>query len=113
MSALEHKTQSVIGFYPGGGGNRYLRYLQNKEYHTPKTFYDSCFKDQSPEARYLIKKNISFEYNDILLTHCMNQRHIRDIFGAEINITILNFPLKKITRFQRAEPHLYDRENLF
>ena len=38
---------TVIAFYPGGGGNRYLRKLLNREFKTANISYDSKSVDPS------------------------------------------------------------------
>jgi hypothetical protein len=91
-------VKSVICFFPGAGGNRYIRYLQNEEYQTPHMSYDHLIRNQSVAYRYLMEKHYDLPQNEIILTHCMNQIRIREVFGSEVNITVLHFPLQSCLR---------------
>lgn len=70
-------SNRVVAFYPGGGGNRYLRKLLGAEYTTEGIAYDNRFRNQSFEHRYLIG-NVSPPGTDIILTHCMDVDRIRE-----------------------------------
>lgn len=82
----------VIGFYPGAGGNRYLRSINGLEFSTHNIAYDNRVTNQYLENRYLLGKTIST--SDVILTHCVNESHIRSMI-PECNITIIVSDLKK------------------
>lgn len=73
-------SSTVIAFYPGGGGNRYLRYLSGQEYSQSAITYDSYNATQKFEHRYLLQDKINTSEN-IILTHCMNCDRIQQIVG--------------------------------
>ena len=88
-------NRTVIAFYPGAGGNRYLNYLNNKEYQTLNKNYDYSVKNQLVEHRYLLngvnKYNKDYDYK---LTHCLNQERIVEIFEPD-NIILIKSDFKK------------------
>ena len=90
---------SVIAFYPGGGGNRYLRYLQNKEFDDYNISYDSdsIWTKQRSEYRYLLTPFSAPVTGNIVLTHCLNPQQIIKFFGP-CDITILLTDFKKSLR---------------
>lgn len=88
----------MISFFPGAGGNRYLRYLQRQEHQTFYMSYDHLIRNQSVAYRYLIEKHYDLPQNEIILTHCMDQKHIRKVLGTNVNITVLRFPIQSCLR---------------
>jgi len=91
-------VKSVIGFFPGAGGNRFLRYLRDQEYQTLHMSYDHLTTDQSFVHRYLMQAHYDLPQNEIILTHCMNQKHIREVLDPNVNIIILHFPIQSCLR---------------
>jgi hypothetical protein len=87
----------VIAFYPGGGGNRYLRKLQDKEFSTQGIAYDDTFRDQSIEYRYLLD-NIVRPTTDIVLTHCMDYDRIQTILNPDRVLVIKTDLYKSLQR---------------
>ena len=83
----------IIGFYPGGGGNRYLRYINNIEYSRHNVTYDSLVYGQKFINRYLLN-GIGQIDNNVILTHCLNETHIKSVIG-NCNITFLKTNFKK------------------
>ena len=73
---------TVIAFYPGGGGNRYLLSLLNQEYSTLGTTYDRRFLNQSSSFRYLLADQ-NIELPRYCLTHCMNASHIEQVLNPK------------------------------
>ena len=71
---------TVIAFYPGGCGNRYLRKLQNKEYSTSGVTYDKLFSNQKFEHRYLLADILQIE-GEYCLTHCINYRKVKKLLN--------------------------------
>lgn len=78
---------TVIAFYPGGCGNRYLRKLKNKEYSTPGITYDKHFSDQKIENRYLLNDFALIE-GDYCLTHCINYSRVKQLLNPTRAILI-------------------------
>jgi hypothetical protein len=64
----------VISFYPGAGGNRYLRMLQNEQWQETNKIYD--YTDKHFGNRYL--EDIVQE--DIVLTHSVDSAKLKSIF---------------------------------
>ena len=87
-------VKSVISFYPGAGGNRYLRYSYGQEYQTLNRSYDHLVRPQRFSSRYLTSDMIDESNNEVILTHCVNQKHVRKVLGQKIDITVLDFPLR-------------------
>jgi hypothetical protein len=88
---------SVIAFYPGGGGNRYLRYLQNKDFSNYNVSYDNIVVGQKSEYRYLLNPLSKPLDTNPILTHCLNSKQIIKFFGP-CDITILQTDFKKSLR---------------
>lgn len=84
--------RDVIGFYPGGGGNRYARSIRNEEYSTDNITYDRLLNNQHFENRYLLAQFV--ETSDLILTHCLNPSRIKQ-FIPDCNITFLVSDFKK------------------
>jgi hypothetical protein len=77
----------IIAFYPGAGGNRYLRSLQGFEWQTSNMSYDS-FNRQHFANRYLLQEPIDVD-QDFILTHCLNATHLQKKFpGHKITYII-------------------------
>ncbi len=88
---------SIIAFYPGGGGNRYLRYLQNKDFNNYNISYDIESESQHDEYRYLLTPFSTSIGSNVILTHCLVPQQIIKFFGP-CNITILQTDFKKSLR---------------
>ena len=86
----------VISFYPGGGGNRYLRKLQGAEYKTTGITYDDTFKDQLFAYRYLTE-SVPPVSTEIVLTHCMDYERIESLLHPE-QIFVIQTDLHKSLR---------------
>lgn len=70
----------IIAFFPGAGGNRYLRRLLEKEWTTTDRSYDMEFRDQRFQYRYL-NGTLTRKLTSVhVLTHCMNSKKIRQVF---------------------------------
>jgi len=67
----------IIAFYPGAGGNRYLRMLQKLEWTRTNTAYDSLVPGQKIKHRYLLDDVDNSDDQTFILTHCLNEPHIR------------------------------------
>lgn len=94
MSSCTSKNNvTVIAFYPGGGGNRYLLSLLNREYSTPGITYDEQFVNQRTSFRYLFTE-ISEELPEYCLTHCMNATQIEKVLKPK-NIVFINTNLQQ------------------
>ena len=81
---------SVIAYYPGGGGNRYLRYLQKEEFEKAYTAYDQFYMHY--EYRHLLDP-IEFPLkSQLILTHCLNSEKIKSTVGpCDITFIITDF----------------------
>lgn len=88
---------SIIAFYPGGGGNRYLMYLQNKDFNKYHVSYDHKRTGQQVEYRYLLTPLSTLISSNFILTHCLAPQQIIKFFGP-CNITILETDFKKSLR---------------
>lgn len=70
----------IISFFPGGGGNRYIRYLSNLDWKNLNCSYDQFNHNQDFIYRYLLESaKVNFVDNTIL-THCVNQHKIKKWF---------------------------------
>lgn len=67
----------IIAFYPGAGGNRYQRMLQNFEWQQSDTSYDAVNPGQDFNNRYLIDDVVNAN-QDFVLTHCLNKTHLQN-----------------------------------
>lgn len=84
----------VIGFYPGAGGNRYLRYLENKEFDTANISYDN-HNTQNFKYRYIDNTCIFKCTDDIVLSHCVNYTALVNTFVNQTEFVIIKSDLKK------------------
>jgi len=83
---------TVIAFYPGGGGNRYLRKLLNEEFTTANVAYDYKFSNQLFNHRYLLDDILEPPRSKYVLTHCMNYSRIRSVFGdVDVKMILTDF----------------------
>lgn len=89
---------TVIGFFPGAGGNRFLLSLLGKEFETLNTTYDLAFKNQLTPFRYLLDTNLTAD-SDYCLTHCMNVAHIKKVLSPA-KIIFIDSDLKQCMRRQ-------------
>lgn len=67
----------IIAFYPGAGGNRYLRMMQNLEWQQPDTSYDAVNLGQDFNNRYLLDDAVNTD-REFILTHCLNTTHLQN-----------------------------------
>lgn len=67
----------IIAFYPGAGGNRYQRMMQNLEWHQSDTSYDAVNTTQDFNNRYLLDDAVDTN-QDFILTHCLNKTHLQN-----------------------------------
>lgn len=78
----------IIAFYPGAGGNRYLRMMQNLEWQQTNTSYDTVNIGQYFDNRYLLGDAVDTD-QDFILTHCLNTTHLQNkIPGHDIVFVI-------------------------
>ena len=83
---------NVIAYYPGGGGHRYMRYINGLEYSQQNITYDNQVTGQKFNNRYLL--NSAVVTGDIILTHCLNQTHIKSLIN-NCKIIFLKSDIKK------------------
>lgn len=67
----------IIAFYPGAGGNRYQRMMQNLEWQQPNTSYDTVNPGQNFNNRYLLGDAVNTD-REFILTHCLNTTHLQN-----------------------------------
>jgi hypothetical protein len=67
----------IIAFYPGAGGNRYLRMMQNLEWQQSDTSYDTVNLGQDFNNRHLLGDAVNTD-QDFILTHCLNKTHLQN-----------------------------------
>lgn len=67
----------IIAFYPGAGGNRYQRMIQNLEWQQPDTSYDAVNLGQNFNNRYLLDDAVNTD-REFILTHCLNTTHLQN-----------------------------------
>jgi hypothetical protein len=67
----------IIAFYPGAGGNRYQRMMQNLEWQQPGITYDAVNPGQDFNNRYLLDDAVNTN-KDFILTHCLNTTHLQN-----------------------------------
>jgi len=78
----------IIAFYPGAGGNRYQRMVQNFEWQKSNISYDTVNQGQDFNNRYLLG-DASNIYRDFILTHCLNKTHLQNKIPGHDIIFIL------------------------
>ncbi len=86
----------IIAYYPGAGGNRYLRMLQGHEWTKPHQGYDDLVTDQKHHHRYLYADS-KIENSGVILTHCMNTPLIKKICPHR-EITVIIGDMKSCLR---------------
>jgi hypothetical protein len=91
-----NKDTTVVGYYPGGGGNRYFRYTQEREFEKFDTAYDQY--NLYPEYRYLTTELEFPLKSPIILTHCLNAERIKNTIGACDIVFILSDFKKSLLR---------------
>lgn len=105
------KPVTIIAFYPGGGGNRYLRKLLGEEYSTSGIAYDNKFKNQTLEHRYLLG-NVSPPVTEFVLTHCMDTCRIQEVFDPYQILVIKTDLFKSLQREWVLNGHnLYKKQH--
>jgi hypothetical protein len=78
----------IIAFYPGAGGNRYQRMMQNLEWQQSDTSYDAVNPGQDFNNRYLLGDAVN---QDFILTHCLNKTRLQNkIPGHDIVFVVGN-----------------------
>jgi hypothetical protein len=70
----------IIAYYPGGGGNRYKRMLQGLEWTETNRAYDNLGHWQEKTNKYLLDDDCTASPQNIILTHCLNESHIKKAF---------------------------------
>jgi hypothetical protein len=78
----------IIAFYPGAGGNRYQRMMQNFEWQQTNISYDTVNQRQDFDNRYLLGNAVNTD-RTFILTHCLNKTHLQNkIPGHDIVFVI-------------------------
>jgi hypothetical protein len=67
----------IIAFYPGAGGNRYQRMMQNLEWQQTNISYDTINSGQDFDNRYLLGAAVNTNQK-FILTHCLNKTHLQN-----------------------------------
>jgi hypothetical protein len=111
----------IIAFYPGAGGNRYLRMLKELKWTDSNTSYDRLVSGQEFKHRYLTD-DVSNGAQDFILTHCLNEPHIRSKFPNHNIVFILGNFKKCLQRewilagheryIQKNIQHTYDYDRI-
>jgi hypothetical protein len=78
----------IIAFYPGGGGNRYLRMLENEEWQKFNQSYDFSVFGQAFKNRYLLD-GVDNTDQSYILTHCLNTSHLKKSFPGRKIVFII------------------------
>jgi hypothetical protein len=82
----------IIAFYPGAGGNRYLRNIQGLEWQKTNMSYD-VLNDQDFKYRYLLEDSVN-QHQEFILTHCLNCTHLqKKLPGHKITYIISNLKI--------------------
>lgn len=79
----------IIAFYPGAGGNRYLRMTQEQEWQLHGCSYDMTVRNQSADNRYIYANTKHYTTIDVILTHCMNTELIKSTWPNHAITVIL------------------------
>jgi len=93
----------IIAFYPGAGGNRYLRMLKNQDWSDFHKSYDIKVNNQDFKNRYLLAPKLVT--NDYTLTHDMNAVRINSFFPTVPIIFIVGDLQKCLRREWILEGH--------
>lgn len=84
---------TIIGYYPGAGGNRFLRNLEGKEFRKHASYdnmSNQLFQDRYPDSN--IHSSHDNKSNPVVLTHCMNVATLNQQFApTKIIIIKSNF----------------------
>lgn len=86
----------IIAFYPGAGGNRYLRMLQGQEWQTHARTYDKS-TNQFGGDRYVYSDLEYSAIDGVYLTHCVNTALIKQIWPNH-SITVIKADLQHCLR---------------
>lgn len=74
----------IIGYYPGGGGNRYFQFLKNLEYSTLGIAYDGATDNCFIKSRGLYLDTLPTDkITGDILCHCVNYNRIVEAFGDQ------------------------------
>jgi hypothetical protein len=87
----------IVAFYPGAGGNRYLRMTQDKEWQLHGRSYDDVVRNQSSLNRYIYPDREYSITDDVILTHCVNTKLIRNTWPNHA-ITVIIMDLQPCLR---------------
>jgi len=82
----------IIGYFPGAGGNRYLRQLQGLEYSQDAVTYDIKNPLQTFTNRYML--NGIDDQAEIILTHCLNAPRLK-MLAPDRELIFLAADMKK------------------
>jgi hypothetical protein len=96
--------EMIIAFYPGGGGNRFLKRAIGEEWSSYGISYDKKIKQQywQPQPlRYLLDTQLPDAPSEYILTHCMNSKKIQQTFPGH-NIVFINSHLQSSLRREWA-----------
>lgn len=116
--------KKIICFYPGAGGNRYMRKIQGNDFAELGMSYDNRI-DPKIKYRYLYFSTIleqnQYEHTDIILTHCLNTPLIAKIFKNSTIILIYSDLQKSLRREwflhglerYRSNANLKNQEKMF
>jgi hypothetical protein len=86
----------IIAFYPGAGGNRYLKMLEGSDYKMHNKSYDIQVTGQFNKNRYILEKSID-RNQPYILTHCLNVKHLQKNFPGR-KIVFITADLKSCLR---------------
>ena len=106
LPAISNSIDMIVSYYPGSGGNRYLRMLQGLEWQTTNQGYDGLVQDQLDAHRYLYPDSVIRSDSAAILTHCMNTPLIKKIC-PDRSITVILGDMQKCLR---REWSLYGHE---
>jgi hypothetical protein len=92
----------IISYYPGAGGNKYYRRMQNQEWQTFKKGYDVTVIDQFAKNRYPTDQFVTNHSRDeTILTHCLNTALLRSVWPNH-KITVIIADLQSCLRREWA-----------
>ena len=83
----------VVAFYPGGGGNRYLRYLKKKQFDKKDATYDNI-NNLNVLHKYPHINDL-FNDNNTILTHCVNYPLLVSTFPNQSEFIFIKSDIKK------------------